>query len=228
MTKTEILKQARKENRTQLTEIESKELIKQAGIPVVEARLAQTKTEAISLSKKMGFPVALKIVSPNIIHKSDCGGVKLNLKTTMQVGKAYDDIMHSVSKAYPDARISGVSVQTMARPGAEVIIGVSKDEQFGPVIMFGLGGVWVEVMQDVSFRVIPITRLDAAEMIKEIKGYKLLTGFRGQPAVDIAELEKMLVMVSRFVEAKPQVKEIDLNPIFTATFLYSINSSGVI
>src|SRR4030043_1751476 len=119
MTKNEILSQARKENRAKLTEIESKELIKSAGIPVVEAKLARTKAEAVSLSKKMGFPVVLKIVSPDVVHKSDSGGVKLGLASAAQVGKAYGEIVSAIKKHQPKAKIEGISVQKMANPGVE-------------------------------------------------------------------------------------------------------------
>ena len=214
MTKNAILNQARKEKRTQLTEIESKELLKEAGIPIVESRLAQTKTEAVSLSKKMGFPVVLKIVSPDVIHKSDSGGVKLGMSSAAQVGKAYSEILAAVKKHHPKAKIGGVSVQKMARPGVEVIIGMTKDAQFGPVLMFGLGGILVEVLKDVSFRIVPLTKRDAHEMIKEIKGYPLLEGYRGQEPADIPFLEDLMLKVSGFVDKHPEIKELDLNPIF--------------
>jgi acyl-CoA synthetase (NDP forming) len=197
-----------------LTEVESKELLKKAGIPVVEARLARSKKEAISISKEMGFPVVLKISSPDVVHKSDSGGVKLGLTNAAQVGKAYSEIVSSINKAYPEARIDGVSVQTMAPPGVEVIVGMSKDAQFGPVLMFGLGGILVEVLKDVSFRIVPVTERDAREMIKEIKGYPLLEGYRGQKPASIPALEQLVVKVSQFVEKNPQIKELDLNPIF--------------
>jgi acyl-CoA synthetase (NDP forming) len=214
MTKNDILKQARKENRVNLTEIESKELLKEAGIPVVESKLAQTKTEAIALSKKMGFPVALKIVSPDVIHKSDSGGVKLGLASAAQVGKAYAEIVSAIKKHHPKAKIEGVSVQKMARPGVEVIIGMTKDAQFGPVLMFGLGGILVEVLKDVSFRIVPLTKRDAHEMIKEIKGYPLLEGYRGQEPADVPFVEDLMLKVSDFVDKNPEIKELDLNPIF--------------
>jgi acyl-CoA synthetase (NDP forming) len=214
MTKNEILKQVRKENRTQLTEIESKELLKEAGIPVVEAKLARTKKEAIALSKKMGFPAVLKIVSPEVIHKSDFGGVKLGLNNGTQVGKAYSEILSAVKKHNPKAKIQGVSVQKMARSGVEVIIGMTKDAQFGPVLMFGLGGLLVEVLKDVSFRIVPLVKRDAREMIREIKGYPLLEGYRGQEPADVALLEDLILKVSDFVDKNPEIKELDLNPIF--------------
>jgi acyl-CoA synthetase (NDP forming) len=197
-----------------LTEVESKELLKKAGIPIVETKLARSKKEAISISKEMGFPVVLKISSPDVVHKSDSGGVKLGLANTTQVGKAYSEIISSVKRAYPEAQIQGVSVQSMAPPGVEVIVGMSKDPQFGPVLMFGLGGVFVEVLKDVSFRIVPVTERDAREMIKEIKGYPILEGYRGQKPASISALEDLIIKVSQFVEKNPQIKELDLNPIF--------------
>lgn len=214
MTKNEILKQARKENRANLTEIESKEIIKSAGIPIVEAKLARTKAEAVSLSKKMGFPVVLKIVSPDVIHKSDSGGVRLGLANAVHVGKAYSEIISAIKKHCPKAKIEGISVQKMAHPGIEVIIGMTKDEQFGPVLMFGLGGILVEVLKDVSFRIVPLTKRDASEMIKEIKGYPLLEGYRGQEPADIPFLEALILKVSDFIDKNPEIKELDLNPVF--------------
>jgi len=197
-----------------LTEVESKQLLKKAGIPVVEAKLARSKKEAISISNEMGFPVVLKISSTDVVHKSDSGGVKLGLANTTQVGKAYNEILSSVKQAYPKARIEGVSVQSMAPPGVEVIVGMSKDAQFGPVLMFGLGGILVEVLKDVSFRIVPVTIRDARAMIREIKGYPVLEGYRGQKPASIPALEKLIVKVSQFVEKNPQIRELDLNPIF--------------
>jgi acyl-CoA synthetase (NDP forming) len=214
MTKNEILRQARRENRTNLNEIESKEIIKSAGIPIVEAKLARTKAEAVSLSEKMGFPVVLKIVSPDVVHKSDSGGVRLGLANASQVSKAYSEILSAIRKNYPKAKIEGISVQKMAHPGIEVIIGMTKDEQFGPVLMFGLGGILVEVLKDVSFRIVPLTKRDANQMIREIKGYPLLEGYRGQEPADIPFLEALILKVSDFIDKNPEIKELDLNPVF--------------
>jgi acyl-CoA synthetase (NDP forming) len=209
-----IFEKARKEGRTVLTEIEAKELLRQAGINVVETRLAVSKEQAVAISQQFGFPVVLKIVSVDVVHKTDAGGVKLGLKTTVQVGKAWDEIMKSVKKAFPEAKIEGVSVQPMAKPGVEVIIGMSKDAQFGPVLMFGLGGIFVEIIKDVSFRIVPLLKRDAGEMVREIKGFPLLKGYRGSEPVDIENLENLLLKVSKFVEKTPEIKELDLNPIF--------------
>lgn len=214
MIEDKILAQARKERRTQLTEIESKEWLKEAGIPVVEAKLARTKKEAVFLSREIGFPVVLKIMSADVTHKSDSGGVKLGLNNVTQVGNAYSEIVSAVKQHYPKAKIQGVSVQKMARPGVEVIIGMTKDAQFGPVLMFGLGGILVEVLKDVSFRIVPLLKKDAREMIKEIKGYPLLEGYRGQEPADVAFLEELIVKVSDFIDKKPEIKELDLNPLF--------------
>ncbi len=209
-----IIGTVRGEARTVLTEVEAKELLRQAGIRVVDTRLATTREEAVSVSKELGFPVVLKIASPDIMHKSDAGGVKLGLKTSKQVGKAYDDIMAAIGQKYPEVAIYGVSVQKMARPGVEVIIGMTKDAQFGPVLMFGLGGIWVEILKDVSLRIVPLARGDAREMIRDIKGYPLLEGYRGQEPVDVSYLEELLLKVSQFVEENPEIRELDINPVF--------------
>jgi acyl-CoA synthetase (NDP forming) len=209
-----IITDALKNGRTVLTEVESKELMAEAGIPVIKTKLAKSKAEAIEISKKLGFPVVLKIVSPDIIHKSDIGGVKLNLANATQVGRAYAEIMTAAKKTSKKADIQGVSVQKMAKPGVEVIMGMSKDAQFGPVLMFGLGGVFVEVLKDVAFRIVPLVKRDASQMIREIKGYPLLEGYRGQEPANIAALEDLLLKLSAFVDKTPQIKEMDLNPIF--------------
>ena len=209
-----IIDKARSEGRVVLTEVESKEFLKSAGISIIDTKLATSREEAISISRQLGFPVVLKIASPDIVHKSDDGGVKLGLETAEGVGEAYDQILGAIRKKHPKAKIQGVAVQKMARPGVEVIIGMSKDDQFGPVLMFGLGGVLVEVLKDVSFRIVPLSRRDAAEMIREIKGHPLLEGYRGQQAVDIPRLEKLLLKVSDFVEKHPEIRELDLNPVF--------------
>ena len=201
-------------SRTFLTEIESKERIKEAGISVVDTRMATSKEEAVTIGKEVGFPVVLKIVSPDIIHKSDIGGVQLGLKTPRQVERAYNNILKAVRQRFPEASVEGVSVQRMVPLGLEVIIGMTKDVQFGPVLMFGLGGIFVEILKDVSFRIVPLERRDAREMIQEIRGYPLLKGYRGKEAVDVTILEELLLKMSTFAENHPEVKEIDLNPIF--------------
>jgi acyl-CoA synthetase (NDP forming) len=210
----QIIDNTRKQGRAVLTEIEAKQVFKEIDINTIETRLASSLKEALAICNDIGFPVVLKIASPDITHKSDAGGVKVSLKNRAEVRKAYGEIMASARQKYPKARIEGVSVQGMARPGIEIIIGMFKDAQFGPVIMFGLGGIFVEVLKDVSFRLIPIVRRDAEEMIKEIKGYSLLQGYRGQEPANIPSLVDTLLKVSDFVERTPGIKEIDLNPVF--------------
>ncbi len=205
---------ARAEGRVFLTEIESKEIIRGLGIPTTEIKLATTKEQAVALAKDIGLPVVLKIVSTDIVHKSDVGGVKVGLASAEAVSKAYDEIMASVKAGAPTATVSGIAVQNMAKPGTEVIIGMTKDPQFGPVLMFGLGGIMVEVLKDVAFRIVPLTRRDAHQMIHEIKGYPLLDGYRGQEPANVAALEDILLKLSDFVDQHAEIKEVDLNPIF--------------
>ena len=208
-----VIEQARNEGRVLLTEVESKEILGQAGIKVNDTKLITSKQEAVTAARQLGFPVVLKIISPDIVHKSDAGGIKLDLRTSGQVEKAYDEILADCKGKHPEADILGISVQKLVPPGTELIIGMFRDAQFGPVILFGLGGIWTEILEDTSLRITPINRKDAREMIEEIKGYKLLTGHRGQEPVDINNIENMLLAVSDFVENNPEVKEIDINPI---------------
>jgi acyl-CoA synthetase (NDP forming) len=210
----EIIQQARARNRLLLTEVEAKALLDTAGVSVAHAHLARTRDEAVTLAREIGFPVVLKVCSPDVVHKSDIGGVKLNLTSADEVGRAFDDMMNVVARTRPTATLDGVSVQAMAKPAVEVIVGLTADPQFGPLVMFGLGGVYVEVLKDVAFRLAPLTPRDAQEMIREIRGLPLLTGARGQAAVDLAALERTLLQVSALAEAHPEIKELDLNPTF--------------
>jgi len=214
MEKLSIFNKAKQEGRSILTEFESKRILKQIGVPVVESRLAKNQKDAVSMSQKIGFPVVLKITSPDVVHKTDSGGVRLGLRSGAEVKKAYADILRSVKKKYPRALIHGISVQKMAPPGTEVIIGISKDPQFGPVIMFGLGGIFVEVLKDVSFRVIPVGRKDAREMIQEIKGFPLLQGYRGKVPANIPSLIGIILKISKFINENPQIREMELNPVY--------------
>ena len=209
----QLIANALEQERSVLTEIESKEILSGAGIDVVETRLATSEQEAVKFGREIGFPLVLKIYSHDIVHKSDSGGVRLDLKNEDDIKRAYKEITGSAIQKYPEAKIEGVSVQKMARPGTEVIIGAYRDPQFGPVLMFGLGGILVEALKDVSFRLIPLAPKDASQMIKEIKGYALLNGYRGKEPVDIPLLEKYMLSVSDFMENNPQVKELDINPI---------------
>ena len=214
MTIAQILSQAREEKRTVLTEIEAKQILEEAGISCTTTVLAETKEKAVSISEEMGYPVVLKVSSVDITHKSDSGGVKVNLNNRGEVEQAYDEIMKSCRAYAPDAHIEGVSVQIMAKMGTEIIMGMVKDPSFGPVVMFGLGGVLVEVLKDVSLRIVPIEKEDAEEMTSEIKGKKLLEGYRGQDPADIPCLQDMLLKLSDFVNKTPDIEEIDMNPVF--------------
>ncbi len=214
MPRNAIIDAARREGRTVLTEVESKTLLAAAGINVTPTTLATSRTQAVTIARKLGFPVALKIVSPAITHKSDVGGVQLNLPNAKAVTDAYDAIIKAAKKAAPRAPIDGVAVQPMAAPGTEVIIGMTKDAQFGPVLMFGLGGVMVEVLRDVAFRVVPLEVKDAKQMVREIKGFPVLDGYRGAARRDLRALEGMLIKLSKFAEKHPEIAELDLNPVF--------------
>jgi acetate---CoA ligase (ADP-forming) subunit beta len=205
---------ARAEGRTLLTEVESKELLGAAGIPVVPTRFAGSADEAARIAAEVGFPVALKVVSPEITHKSDVGGVELNLADADAVRQAYDRIVSNARQAAPSAHVDGVSVQQMAKPGTEVIIGLTTDPQFGPVMMFGLGGIMVEVLKDVAFRIVPLEPRDAKQMVREIKAFPVLEGIRGRSPADLNALEHLILQVSAFAETHPEVAEIDLNPVF--------------
>lgn len=214
MTGLEIIQKARAEKRTVLTEIEAKQMLTQAGIPCTDTRLAVDKAQAVALSEEMGYPVVLKISSVDITHKSDAGGVKVNLVTREAVETAFDEIMTTCRAACPDADIEGIAVQGMARVGTEIIMGMTRDPSFGPVVMFGLGGVLVEVLKDVSFRIVPIEEKDATEMIDEIQGRKLLEGYRGLEPVDKGCLKEILVKFSEFIDQTPGIEEADMNPVF--------------
>ena len=181
----EIFKDARKEGRKYLLEPEAKAVCAEYGIPVTEFMVAKTEDEAVKFANQLGYPVVLKIVSPDVIHKFDVGGVILNLKISSEIREAYKKILNNVEKHKPKAKISGILVQEMAPESTEIIIGATKDPQFGPALMFGLGGIFVEVLKDVTFRIAPINEQDAREMITEVKAYPILKGYRNQPPADI-------------------------------------------
>ena len=213
MSVAEVIENARSQGRTLLSEVESKQVLHEAGIPVALSVLAPDAKTAVEAAEKTGFPVVMKVVSPDVAHKSDVGGVRLGLESKEDVEQAFDEIMAAVKAAQPDASIEGVAVQKMAPAGIEVIVGMSKDPQFGPVMMFGLGGVFVEVLKDVAFRIVPLEPKDAREMVREIKGFAVLEGVRGQPAADLGALENLILRVSEFTEGHPEVEELDLNPV---------------
>ncbi len=209
----QILARAKEEQRKNLLEPEARALCEEYGIPFTKSRVANTKEEAVKFAEELGYPVVLKIVSPDIIHKSDVGGVALNLQRAQQVEEAYCKIMLNVKKCKPEARIIGILVQEMAPPSTEVIVGAIKDDQFGPAVMFGLGGISVEVLNDVAFRMAPVTEEEARLMIAEIKAYPVLKGYRNRPPADINAIARILVNTSKLVVDNEQIKELDLNPV---------------
>lgn len=210
---TEILAKARKEGRENLLEPEAKAICREYNIQVTEFKVSKNEEEALKFAEEIGFPVVLKIVSPEIIHKSDVGGVVVNLKTRDDVKKAYKTILANVKKHQPNAKIIGVLVQEMAPPSMEVIVGAVKDEQFGPSVMFGLGGIFVEVLKDVAFRIAPVTKQEAEAMITEIKAYPVLLGYRNQPPRDTGAIAEIIANTSKLVTDHPEIKELDLNPV---------------
>jgi acyl-CoA synthetase (NDP forming) len=210
---TEFFAAARGAGRHLLSEVEAKAALGAAGLPVTPTRLATSAAEAVAIAGELGYPVVLKVVSDTVTHKSDVGGVELSLADAAAVEAAYARIEAAVTEAAGAEAFGGVSVQPMAAPGTEVIIGMTQDPQFGPVLMFGLGGVLVEVLKDVAFRVVPLEPHDAAEMIREIQAFPVLEGYRGAPPADLAALEAILLALSAFAAAHPEVQELDLNPI---------------
>ncbi len=209
----EIISKALSENRSKLLEHEAYKVLEEYSIPVPGYGLATTAEEAVELAEKIGYPVVLKIVSPDIVHKSDVGGVILNLKSAEEVKNAFNKILENVKKHAPNARIAGVLVQEMVPEDVEVIVGSTRDPIFGPVVMFGLGGVFVEVLKDVSFRVVPLTERDAEEMLSEIKAKKILDGYRHIKPRDKKAIVKIILGVSKIMEENPEISELDLNPI---------------
>jgi acetyl-CoA synthetase (ADP-forming) len=208
-----IISQAQREGRKALLETEAKTICMEYGIPVTKFRLAKNAREAAEFADELGYPVVLKIVSPDIIHKSDAGGVMVNLKSKAEVQDAYWKILENAKNYKATAKIIGVLVQEMAPQSTEVIVGAIKDPQFGQTLMFGLGGVFVEILKDVTFRIAPITREDAEEMVTTIKAYPLLKGYRNTPPTDVDAILDILVNTSCLVMDNPQIKELDLNPI---------------
>jgi acyl-CoA synthetase (NDP forming) len=208
-----IINGALSSGRNFLLEPESKEVIGSYGMPVTKFKIAKTVEEAVKFSGEIGYPVVIKIVSPDVLHKSDVGAVKINLKNADEVRAAFSEIMKNVKKFKSDAKIIGVIVEQLAPQGNEVIVGMAKDPQFGPALMFGLGGIFVEVLKDVAFRIAPLTEYDAREMIQEIKGYPVLTGIRGQKPADINSIVDIILKVSKLVTEHTNIEQLDLNPI---------------
>jgi len=210
---TEIFEKAKAENRKFLLETEAKTVCSHYGIPVTKFMVAKTAEEAVKFAEKIGYPLVMKIVSPDVVHKFDVGGVMINLNTAREVEDAFKKILRNVKKHNPKARIVGVTVQEMAPESTEVIVGAIKDPQFGQTLMFGLGGIFVEILKDVTFRIAPVSEQEAQEMITEVKAYPLLQGYRGTPPADISAIVQILLSTSKLVMEHPEIKELDLNPV---------------
>ncbi len=196
-----------------LTEAEAYELLIAYGFTAPAWRVVSSFGEAVEAASELGYPVALKLSSPAVLHKSDVGGVVLGLDGPEAVASAFERILSRVSQALPDGAEADLLVVPMAKPGLEVILGMTRDEQFGPAMMFGLGGVWVELLEDITFRLVPVAEAEARRMLTEIKGAPLLAGYRGAPPRDVEALVRRILGLSELVEAHPAIASIDINPL---------------
>jgi len=208
-----VIGKAKGAHRMNLVETEARSILKEYGLPVSDFKLAKNKKAATKIAKEIGYPVVMKIVSPDIIHKSDAGGVKLNLKNENEVLKAFSEIINNAKIYSKEAEIYGVIITPMEDKDIDTVIGMTRDNTFGPTVMFGLGGIFVEVLKDVSFRVAPLARKDAYNMIEQIKGFPILRGVRGQKPSDIGALVDVIMRVSALAMENPEIKELDLNPV---------------
>ena len=210
----QILEEVRKDGRTKLTEFEAKQVLAAAGIEGTREELATSEQEAVSSAQKLGYPVVLKISSPDVLHKTDAGGVKIGLADDKAVGQGYQEIITAISAKHPDAKIHGILVQEMVADGIETILGVANRPPFGPVVAFGLGGVFVELLQDFTLRLAPVDQSAAADMLDEIRGSKMLDGFRSLPAADRTALTKTIARLSELaVKFHAEIEELDINPL---------------
>lgn len=208
----QIVERALAEGRHNLLEPEAKAICLEYGIPTPGFEVATSSESAVAYAEKLGYPVVLKIVSPEIIHKTEVGGVVLGLSSSDAVKSAYLRIIETARTSRPDARVIGVLVQKMAPRSTEVIVGSVNDPQFGHTILFGLGGVFVEILKDVAFRIAPLEERDAREMVHEIKGYSVLAGYRGFPPADQDAIVDIILKASRLVTENSQIDQMDLNP----------------
>jgi acyl-CoA synthetase (NDP forming) len=193
---------------------ETRLVLEAMRLPVASGGVARTAAEAAALARRLGFPVAVKLASQRLVHKTEIGGVRLGLTDEGSVRQAFEDIRSRLARDNNLDAMEGVLVQAMIHGGTEVLVGMTHDPLFGPLVAFGLGGIHVEILGDVCFRVTPLTDHDASEMVHGIRGYRLFQGYRGHPAADVAALEDLLLRVSRLVEEVPEIYELDLNPVF--------------
>jgi acyl-CoA synthetase (NDP forming) len=208
-----LLDQVLSEGRKNLLEPEAYEILSSYNISISPFKIVNSFEESKSAANIIGYPLVLKIVSPDIIHKSDIGGVKVNINNLDQLKEAYDILLSNVKEKAPNARVVGVLVEKMAPESVEVVVGMLRDPTFGPTVMFGLGGVLVEIMKDVIFRITPVNKEEAIDMVKKVKGYPLLSGFRGSKPLDIDAIADLISNVSRIAVENPSIDQMDLNPV---------------
>jgi acetyltransferase len=209
----ELFDQVREEGRVSIGDAEAREVLEAYGFPVPKSELAESADEAVDVAQEIGFPVVLKVASPDILHKTDVGGVKLNLNSATDVRDAFDLIVYRAGRYVPDARVWGCLVQEMVTEGREILVGMNRDPQFGPLVAFGLGGIYVEALKDVAFRIAPFSREEAQEMIHEIRSYPLLAGVRGEAPADHEAMVDALMRISQLVTDFPEIVELDINPL---------------
>ncbi len=208
-----IISKLGSESSAYLPQSEANEVLSCYGFPTLRAGLAKKEEQLGEILNDLGFPVAMKIDSPDVVHKFDAGGVVLKIKTEAQAKKAYHDILSNVKSGFPEARINGIRVEQMARKGVEVILGANRDSKFGPMIMVGLGGTFVEIIKDVTFRLAPMWERSAERMIEHLKMYKMLKGVRGMPASDVAAIQECLLRLSQLMVEQTEIEELDINPL---------------
>ena len=209
-----LFESVRQQGRETIGDADAQAILRAYGIATPESSVVGTAAEAVAYCQKIGYPVAMKIASPDILHKSDVGGVVLGVETAQQVQQAFDTLVKRATAHKPDAAIWGCQVQEMVTDASEVIVGVSRDPQFGPLVMFGLGGIYVEVLKDVTFRVAPMSRLQARQMIETIRSYELLAGIRGQSPADIDAIVDTILRISQLATDFEEIAELDINPLF--------------
>jgi acetate---CoA ligase (ADP-forming) len=209
----DLFAKVRSEGRVSIADFESRQIMTAYGLPIPQSELAETPEEAIEIARKIGYPVVLKIASPDILHKTDVGGVKVGLRNSEEVRDAFELIVYRAERYVPDAQILGCLVQQMVPPGTEVLVGMNRDPQFGPLVTFGLGGIYVETLKDVTFRVAPFSIHEAQEMLSEIRASALLEGVRGQPPADREAIVDTLLRIGQLVQDFPEIVELDINPL---------------
>jgi len=218
-----VFDRVRAEGRVAIGDAEARDILTACGLTIPPSELAESPEQAAEIASRIGFPVVLKIASPDILHKTDVGGVKVGLETPSDVRDAFDLITYRAHRYLPDARLWGCLVQKMAPPGIEVLLGMNRDPQFGPLVTVGLGGIFVEILKDVAFRVAPFARGEAEQMLTEIRARAVLDGVRGKPPADKPALVEALLRISQLVSEFPEISELDINPFIA----YEAGSGGI-